>query len=313
MHTGVAMFFMKVGMLQKKCTNGDDMNMHLIFVTMENQKLGKNAFDDEFLVQLMLMSLPQDNTNKNMVTIIILQSTSDTKKLSTTNVTTCLMQEYSHLTSSESTDSVLAACTGNRSKSANKKHCTYKPCCKQGHLKANCQMKKHEKNKQDEGSSKEKDKKGKKTVANIAEDEVTTESASLASVFKSSLPSDDDGDVHVFIASEVITLLSHESSHNFIDSGCSHHLSPCHEYFLDETFTTLKKPIKVHLKGMCQPSRQLERAHCAISWTLPRALSLPSLLMLCMFQSSLLHSSHSLASPMKTNTTSLLKMLVVLL
>ena len=104
-------------------------------------------------------------------------------------------------------------------------------------------------NKQDEGSSKEKDKKGKKTVANISEDEVITKSASLASVFKSSLPSDDDGEVHVFIASEVITLLSHKSSHDtFIDSGCSHHLSPHHEYFLDETFTTLKKPIKVHLR-----------------------------------------------------------------
>ena len=109
-------------------------------------------------------------------------------------------------------------------------------------------MKKHDQNKQDEGNSKEKDKKGKKTVANIAEDEVTTESASLASVFKSSLPSDDNGDVYVFIASEVITLLSCESSHDtFIDSGCSCNLSPCCKYFLDETLTTLKKPIKVYL------------------------------------------------------------------
>ena len=37
------------------------------------------------------MSLPQDNTNWNMVTIVILQSTSDTKKLSTTDVTTSLV------------------------------------------------------------------------------------------------------------------------------------------------------------------------------------------------------------------------------
>ena len=130
-HTGIAMFFTKVGMLQKRYTDGDDMNMHLTLFTNENQKLGKNAFDDEFLVQLMLMSLPQDNTNWN-VTIIILQSTSDTKKLSTTDVTTHLMQEYSCLTSSESTDSALASCTGKTSKSANKlnKHCTYKPCHK---------------------------------------------------------------------------------------------------------------------------------------------------------------------------------------
>ena len=146
-----------------------------------------------------LCPFSQDNTNWN---IVILQSTSDTKKLSTTDVTTHLMQEYSCLTGSESTDSALAACTGKTSKSANKlnKDCTYKPCRKQSHLEADCWMKKHEQNKQDEGNSKEKDKKGKKTVANIAEDEVTTESASLASVFKSSLPSDDDGNVHIFIA-----------------------------------------------------------------------------------------------------------------
>ena len=42
-------------------------------------------------------------------------------------------------------------------------------------------MKKCDQSKQDEGSSKEK--KGKKTVTNIAEDEVTTEIASLASIF----------------------------------------------------------------------------------------------------------------------------------
>ena len=247
------MFFMKVGMLQKKYTDGNDMNMHLTFFTIENQKLRKKVFDDEFLVQLMLMSLPQDNVNWNTATIILLQSTSDTKKLSTTDVITCLMQEYSCLTSSESTDSALAEHTSKTSKSANKlnKHCTYKPCCKQGHLEAECQMKKHDQNKQDEGSSKEKDKKGKKTVANIAEEEVTTEGASLASVFKSSLPSDDDGDVHIFIASEAITLLSHESSHDtFIDSSCSCHHSPHHKYFLDETFTTLRKPIKVYLRDV---------------------------------------------------------------
>ena len=36
MHTGVATFFIKVGMLQKKYNDGDDMNMHLTFFTMEN-------------------------------------------------------------------------------------------------------------------------------------------------------------------------------------------------------------------------------------------------------------------------------------
>ena len=126
MHTGVTVFFMKVRMLQKKYTDSNDMNTHLMFFTMENQKLGKNASDDKFLVQLILMSLPQDNINWNMVTIIFLQSTSDTNKLKTSDVTTCLMQEYSHLTGSVSTYSALAVCTGKTSKLANKsnKHCT---------------------------------------------------------------------------------------------------------------------------------------------------------------------------------------------
>ena len=120
MHTGIAAFFMKVGMLQKKYTDGNDINMHLTFFTMENQKLGKKAFDDEFLAQLMLMSLPQDNVNWNIVTIVLLQGTSDNRKLSTTDVITCLLQEYSHLTGSESTDSALAAHAGKSSKPANK-------------------------------------------------------------------------------------------------------------------------------------------------------------------------------------------------
>ena len=134
-------------------------------------------------MQLMLMSLPQDNVNWNTVTTILLQGTSDNRKLSTTDVITCLLQEYSRLTGSESTDSALAAHAGKLSKPANKlnKHCTYKPCQKKGHLEADCQMKKCDQNKQDEGSSKEK--KGQKTVANITKDEVTTKSASLASIF----------------------------------------------------------------------------------------------------------------------------------
>jgi len=110
-------------------------------------------------------------------------------------------------------------------------------------------MKKHNQGKQDSGNSREK-KKEKRAIANIAEDESVSESASLAAIFRSSLPSDEDasGEIHLFIASDVITFLSHESSHDtFIDSGCSCHLSPRREYFIDDSFTILKKPINVHL------------------------------------------------------------------
>ena len=202
-------------------------------------------------MQLMLMSLPQDNTNWNMVMIVLLQATSNTNKLSTTNVTTHLMQECSCLTSSESTDSALAVHTTKSSKSATTTvKCTYRPCRKPGHTEAECQKKKCNLEKQVSGNFKEKERrKEKKTVANIAKNEVVSKSTLLASIFKSSLPSNDDNDlVHVFIASNVIALLSCESSHDsFIDSGCSYHLSPCHKFFLDETFTILMKPIPVHL------------------------------------------------------------------
>ena len=269
-HTGVAAFFIKVGMLQKKYNDGDDMNTHLTFFTMENQKLGTNAFDDEFLMQLMLMSLPQDNINWNIVTIILLQATSETKKLSTTDVTTRLMQEYSRLTGSESTDSALAAHAG-KSKQTSKsgKWCTYKPCHKKGHTEDECRMKKRDQGKQDSGNSREK-KKEKRAIANIAEDETVSKSASLAAIFKSSLPSDEEGEVHLFIASDVIAFISHESSHDtFIDSGCSCHLSPRCEYFIDETFTILKKHSSWrcinhpgHWKRLTALSHGYSQGHC---------------------------------------------------
>ena len=161
------------------------------------------------------------------------------------------MQEYSRLIGSESTDSALAAHAGKSSKHTSKsgKWCTYKPCHKKGHTEDECRMKKHDQGKQDSGNSREK-KKEKRAIANIAEDESVSESASLAAIFRSSLPSDEDasGEIHLFIASDVIAFLSHESSHDtFIDSGCSRHLSPRHEYFIDDSFTILKKPINVHL------------------------------------------------------------------
>ncbi len=137
-HTGLAAFYTKVGMLEKKYTDGDDMNSHLTFFSMENRKLGKNAFDDEFLAQLMLMSLPRDSTWETLV-VVLLQSTSDTNKLKTSNVTTRLMQEYCCLTSTESIDSALTTRAGKSSKLPKAQvRCTYKPCCKSGHTEAEC-------------------------------------------------------------------------------------------------------------------------------------------------------------------------------
>ena len=108
-------------------------------------------------------------------------------------------------------------------------------------------MKKRDQGKQDSGNLREK-KKEKRAIVNITEDGTVSKSASLAAIFKSSLPSDEEVEVHLFIASDVIAFISHESSHDtFVDSGCSCHFSPHHKYFIDKTFTILKKPINIHL------------------------------------------------------------------
>ncbi|KIM82709.1 hypothetical protein PILCRDRAFT_7621 [Piloderma croceum F 1598] len=55
---GLAAFYIKVGMLEKKYVEGMNMHTHISFFTTENHKLGNKAFDDEFLAQILLMSLP---------------------------------------------------------------------------------------------------------------------------------------------------------------------------------------------------------------------------------------------------------------
>jgi hypothetical protein len=61
-HTGLSTFYMKVGILEKKYSDGDDMHEHLNLLMMENHKLSKKGFYNEFLVQVMLMSLPWECT-----------------------------------------------------------------------------------------------------------------------------------------------------------------------------------------------------------------------------------------------------------
>jgi hypothetical protein len=92
-HTGLAAFYIKVSMLNKKYTDGKSMHAHLSFFTTENCKLATKAFNNEFLAQIMLMSLPHDLTWETLV-VALLQSTNDKNPLTTVNVTSQLMQEY---------------------------------------------------------------------------------------------------------------------------------------------------------------------------------------------------------------------------
>jgi hypothetical protein len=129
MHTGLAAFYTKVGMLSKKYTKGENMHMHLLFLTTENRKLGMKAFNDEFLAQVMLMSLPRDSTWETLV-VALLQSTNDQAPLTSTNITSRLMQEYCRCTGTKASDSTLLASHNNKSKSSKssdkkKKICDY--------------------------------------------------------------------------------------------------------------------------------------------------------------------------------------------
>ena len=139
----LAAFYTRVGMLTKVFTEGKSMHTHLTFFIMENHKLDTKAFNDKFLAQLMLMPLPHDSTWE-LLTVALLQSTSDTNPLTAADVTSHLMQEYCCLESTDGADSaMLAARYGRSTKPPDKRkkcdHCDFK-----GHIIEECQMRKRE-------------------------------------------------------------------------------------------------------------------------------------------------------------------------
>jgi gag-polypeptide of LTR copia-type len=98
-HTGIAAFYMKVGMMKREYVEGESMQVHIDFLLGKNKKLAasKQAFDDEFMAQLILMSLPSPSLWDTII-VTLLQSVSDTKKLSTVDVTARLLQEATRIT-----------------------------------------------------------------------------------------------------------------------------------------------------------------------------------------------------------------------
>ncbi|KAJ6561716.1 hypothetical protein B0H19DRAFT_1259365 [Mycena capillaripes] len=106
------------------------MQAHLSFLQLENRKLGANAFDDEFLAQIMLMFLLRDTSWETLVVAHLQSVTSD-------DVVHRLIGEYRCLTGTDSsTDSALLANNaGPKSLSAtagSKKRCGY--CRYRGHI-----------------------------------------------------------------------------------------------------------------------------------------------------------------------------------
>jgi hypothetical protein len=142
-------------MLNKKYTESKSMHTHLSFFTAENCKLGMKAFNNEFLTQVMLMSLPHNSTWEILV-VMLLQSISDKNPPASVDVTSCLMQEYCCLASTDSTDTALVTSCGNNKFKSSKpprpsgKRCEY--CHNFGHTKDECQKKKNHEEQDAEGT-----------------------------------------------------------------------------------------------------------------------------------------------------------------
>jgi hypothetical protein len=148
-NTGLAAFYIKVGMLEKKYVEGENMHTHISFLTTENRKLGNKAFDDEFLAQVLLMSLPRDSTWETLV-VALLQTSSDKSILKSVDVSSRLMQEFRRLTGPDPSDTALIAasrnaksgcgnCAGGKKKKKRCGHCGYI-----GHTADECKRKKAE-------------------------------------------------------------------------------------------------------------------------------------------------------------------------
>jgi len=267
-NTGLAAFYTKIGMLEKKYTDGEDIHAHFNFIIMENHKLGKKAFDDEFLAQVLLMSLPRDSVTWETLTVALLQAATDTTPLKSDDVMRRCMVQHQRLNGTDSPASALAASRSSSKGKAGqaakqKKKCNF--CKYLGHTEDECQKKKAQEANRTSGSTDGNKGKG-KPKANVAstsegssQDEETVQ-ASLTSIlheFPSSSVSTEDDGLHVFLAGnspffshtpDITALLARSSKDDtFIDSGCSRHLTPRRDWFRDDTFKSLERPINIHL------------------------------------------------------------------
>ncbi|KIK60253.1 hypothetical protein GYMLUDRAFT_1000242 [Collybiopsis luxurians FD-317 M1] len=256
--TGLNAFYTKCGMMDKRYNDGDNMQGHINFFILENKKLStSDAFSDEFLAQLMLMSLPRNDSTWETFTIVTLSAITATNKLSTTFLSTWLMEEYNWLTSPNSIESANIAQSGKRQKPNQKKSkkdwCGY--CHKGLHAEKDCRKKKadhQEKAPVPQASGRSRH----AATANAAshsdsksDSDNESPQANIASVF-SEFPDHSHGNssIHVFLSSSTIAFLAKSNNEeSYIDSGCSCHISPCHKWFVDSSYTKLDSPIPTHL------------------------------------------------------------------
>jgi len=147
--TGIIAFYIKVGILQKQYTEGENLPDHLNFFLIENGKLAdKQQFLDKFLAQLMLISLPTEGSTWDPIVAMILQTVTEQSPLTTTFVAECLKMEYlCPYSTGDSTNSTNIACQAAWTKTQQRKKLNGPICLvqqKSNHTNAQCRQQNRE-------------------------------------------------------------------------------------------------------------------------------------------------------------------------
>lgn len=257
--SGVAAFFIKLGMIERKYVPGESMTTHINALLQDNARLrqSKQSFDDEFIAQLMLFSLPRNIGQWETLTVTLLQGSSVTNPLTPSDVQSRLVAETMRIDGAASSERALAARTNTRTRPAkstlparSNDWCDF--CKFGGHKTADCRRK--AKADREKSEAKKGGKGGKPPKR---------ESAAVASSSSSRVPDSDDesssddepvhakitkvsgGDQsreHVFIA---VNLTKESRDEVNVDSGSSRHLSPNLSWFEPSSVRLLKDPIAI--------------------------------------------------------------------
>jgi hypothetical protein len=196
-NTGIAAFFIRRSIIAKRYDPDEPappgmtaMSVHASFYSKENKKLGPKGFEDEFLAQLLLFSLPRE-LNWESLSISLLRDVTETKPLVFAAVLAAVCAEATRVDGingheSYSGDSKALAATShssNKSKSKSKlkpssssssfssssTNCDY--CDRPGHIIDNCRLLKEDDAKDRKRAELRKRIKGKANLASTSDAE----------------------------------------------------------------------------------------------------------------------------------------------
>ena len=258
-YSGMAAFYVKVDMFDRKYTPGTSMADHLAFFETGNLRLTSagEEFGDVLLAQLMLHSIPSSIETWNTVLTNILTNASSTFPLTSFDVKAKLLAAAQRLQRGHDADVALAAAaqaaliSQPRPRNNNKSKVTCSYCKYTGHVEADCRRKK---------AAEEKSKEKKKPKA----------AATAASTSRRRQPSSDEYDssddepatrttghfarttvflARIFDTEEPVVVSANIASYTrkdiVVDSGASRHLSPNEDWFDASTLSPLVAPIAI--------------------------------------------------------------------